>query len=40
MFYYSKVQLIQFSDQQKGTKNVTCIIRRPDKNNIKNVLKS
>ena len=35
MFYYSKTQLIQFTDQQKGTKNVTCTICRPDKNKVK-----
>ena len=35
MFYDSKTQLIQFTDQQKGTKNVTCTICRPDKNKVK-----
>ena len=35
MFYDSKTQLIQFTDQQKGTKNVTCRICRPDKNKVK-----
>ena len=35
MFYNSKTQLIQFTDQQKGTKNVTCTICRPDKNKVK-----
>ena len=32
MFYDSKTHLIQFTDQQKGTKNVTCTICRLDKN--------
>ena len=31
MFYDSKIQLIQHTGQQKETKNVTCIICRPDK---------
>ena len=35
MFYDSKTHLIQFTDQQKGTKNVTCTICRPDKNKFK-----
>ena len=35
MFYDSKTQLIQFTDQQRGTKNVTSIICRPDKNKVK-----
>ena len=35
MFYDSKTQLIQFTDQQKGTKNVTRTICRPDKNKVK-----
>ena len=35
MFYDSKTQLIQFTDQQKGTENVTCTICRPDKNKVK-----
>ena len=35
MFYDSKTHLIQFTDQQKGTKNVTCTICRPDKNKVK-----
>ena len=34
MFYDSKTQLIQFTDQQKGTKNVTCTICWPDKNKV------
>ena len=34
MFYDSKTQLIQFTDQQKGTKNVTYTIFRPDKNKV------
>ena len=34
MLYDSKTQLIQFTDQQKGTKNVTCTICRPDKNKV------
>ena len=35
MFYDSKIQLTQFTDQQKGTKNVTYTIFRPDKNKVK-----
>ena len=35
MFYDSKTQLIQFTDQQKETENVTCAICRPDKNKVK-----
>ena len=35
MFYDSKTQLIQFTDQQKGTKNVTCTNCRPNKNKVK-----
>ena len=35
MFYDSKTQLIQFADQQKGTKNVTCTIYGPDMSKIK-----
>ena len=35
MFYDSKTQLIQFTDQQIGTKNVTCTICRPDKKKLK-----
>ena len=35
MFYDSKTHLIQFTDQQKGTKNVTCTIYRLDKNKVK-----
>ena len=35
MFYDSKTQLIQFTDQQKVTKNVTCTICRPDKIKVK-----
>ena len=35
MFYDSKTQLIQFTDQQKVTKNVTCTIIRPDKIKVK-----
>ena len=31
MFYISNTQLIKLSDQQKGTKKVTCAICRPDK---------
>ena len=34
MFYDSKTQLIQFRDQQNGTKNVTYTICRPDKNKV------
>ena len=32
MFYGLKTQLIQFTDQQKGTKKAACTICRPDKN--------
>ena len=35
MLYDSKTELIQFTDQQKGTKNLTCIICQPDKNKVK-----
>ena len=35
MFYDSKTQLIQFTDQQKVTKSVTWAICRPDKNKVK-----
>ena len=35
MFYNSKAQPIHFSDQQKGTKNVTCTICRQDKSKVK-----
>ena len=35
MFYDSKIQPIQFTDQQKGTKKLTCTICRPDKNKVK-----
>ena len=35
MFSDSKTQLIQFTDQQKETENVTCAICRPDKNKVK-----
>ena len=40
MFYDSKTQLIQFTDQQKGTKNVTFTTCRPEKNKIKKILES
>ena len=33
MFYDSKTQLIQFTDQQKGNKKVTWEICRPNKKN-------
>ena len=36
----SKVQLIQFTDQQKGTKKVTWAIYRPDEKKLKKVLES
>ena len=36
----SKVQLIQLTDQQKGTKKVTSAIYRPDEKKVKNVLES
>ena len=35
MFYESKTQLIQFTDQQKGAINVTFTIYRPDMSRIK-----
>ena len=35
MFYNSKTEHIKFTDQQKGTKNVTFTICRPDKNKVK-----
>ena len=35
MFYDLKTQLIQFTDQQKGTKNMTCTMCRADKNKVK-----
>ena len=35
MFCDSKTQLIQFTDQQKGTKNVTYTICRVDKSKVK-----
>ena len=35
MFFNSKNHFIQFTDQQKGTKNVTCTICRSDKNKVK-----
>ena len=35
MFYDSKTQLIQFTDQQKGAINVTFTIYRPDMSRIK-----
>ena len=35
MFCDLKTQLIQFTDQQKGTKNVTCTMCRADKNKVK-----
>ena len=35
MFYDSKTQLIQFTDQQKWTINVTCTIYRSDMSKIK-----
>ena len=35
MFSDPNTQLIQFTDQQKGTKNVTCTIYRLDKNEVK-----
>ena len=35
MFSDPNTQLIQFTDQQKGTKNVTCTIYRLDKNKVK-----
>ena len=35
MFFDSQNHFIQFTDQQKGTKNVTCTICRPDKNKVK-----
>ena len=35
MFYDSKTQPIQFTDQQKGTKKLTCTICRPNKNKVK-----
>ena len=37
MFCDSNTQLIQFTDQHKGTKNVTCTICRPDKNKVKKI---
>ena len=30
MFFDSNAKLAQFTDHQKGTKNVTCTICRPD----------
>ena len=35
-----KAQLIQFTDQQKGTKKVTWTIYRPDEKKLKKVLES
>ena len=35
MFHDSKAQLRQCADQQKGTKNVTCTIFRPDKKKVR-----
>ena len=35
MFYDSNTPLIQCTDQEKGTKNVTCRICRSDKNKVK-----
>ena len=35
MFYDSKTQPIQFIDQQKGTKKVTCAIYKPDEKKLK-----
>ena len=35
MFCDSKTQLIQFTDQKKGTKKVTSAIFRPDKKKLK-----
>ena len=35
MFCDSKTQLIQFPDQRKGTKDVTCTICGPDKSKVK-----
>ena len=35
MFFDSKTQLTQFTDQQKGTENITCTNCRPNKNKVK-----
>ena len=40
MLYDSKTQLIKFTEQQEGTKNGTCTICRPDKNNFKKSTRS
>ena len=35
MFCDAKTKLIQFTDQQKGTRKVNCTTCRPDKNKVK-----